>query len=50
MEALTNDLRHALCTIRRAPAFSLAVIVTVASIVAANTVMFTVVEGERRRC
>jgi len=42
---LMNDVRYALRTIRRAPAFSAAVMLTVALAIAANTAMFTVVNG-----
>jgi len=42
---LMNDLRYALRTIRRTPAFSAAVMLTVALAIAANTAMFTVVNA-----
>ena len=42
---LVNDLRYALRVVRRAPAFSLAVIVAVALAIAANTAMFSIVNA-----
>ena len=42
---LMNDLRYAVRTIRRAPGFSAAVMLTVALAIAANTAMFTVVNA-----
>jgi putative ABC transport system permease protein len=44
-DALLTDLRYALRTIRRTPAFSLAVLLTVALAIAANTAMFSVVNA-----
>jgi len=44
-DVLLNDLRYAIRTIRRAPAFSLAVMLTVALTIAANTSMFSVVNA-----
>src|SRR5438094_717918 len=44
-DVLRNDLRYAIRTIRRAPAFSLAVMLTVALTIAANTSMFSVVNA-----
>ena len=45
LHVLLNDLRYALRTFRRAPAFSLAVTSTVALTIAANTAMFSVVNA-----
>jgi putative ABC transport system permease protein len=42
---LLNDLRYAVRTLRRAPAFSAAVILTVALAIGANTAIFSVVNG-----
>jgi putative ABC transport system permease protein len=42
---LMNDLRYAVRTIRRAPGFSAAVMLTVALAIAGNTAMFTVVNA-----
>src|SRR5438270_4334766 len=42
---LLNDLRYAVRTIRRTPAFSLSVMLTVAIAIAANTAMFSVVDA-----
>src|SRR5437588_7883444 len=45
LHVMLNDLRYALRTFRRAPAFSLAVTSTVALTIAANTSMFSVVNA-----
>ena len=45
LDVLLNDLRYAVRAIRRAPAFSLAVMLTVALTIAANTAMFSVVNA-----
>src|SRR5438093_11518477 len=42
---LLNDLRYALRTVRRTPAFSVAVILTVALAIGANTAIFSVVNA-----
>ena len=42
---LLNDLRYAFRTMRRTPAFSLSVVLTVALAIAANTAMFSIVNA-----
>jgi len=45
MATLIQDLRYALRTLRRAPAFALVVIVSLAIGIGANTLVYTVVDG-----
>jgi len=45
LDTLAQDLRYALRTLARSPAFSLVVVLTIALGIAANTAIFTIVDG-----
>jgi len=45
LEDARRDLRHAVRTLRRAPGFTVAIVLTLAAGIGANTAMFTVIDG-----
>jgi hypothetical protein len=45
MTRLSQDVRYAVCTLNKTPGFTLAIIISIALGIAANTTAFSIAEG-----